>query len=42
MGYNMSSFTNSPVNGLLYLRGKLGKPLRQSTPEAELASANVS
>ena len=25
MGYNMSSITNSPVNGLLYVRGKIGK-----------------
>ena len=23
MGYNMSSITNSPVNGLLYVRGKI-------------------
>ena len=26
MGYNMGSFTNSPVNGLLYVRGKIGAP----------------
>ncbi len=28
VGYNMSSFANSPVNGLLYLRGSLGAPLK--------------
>lgn len=25
VGYNMSSFANSPVNGLLYVRGTLGE-----------------
>lgn len=24
VGYNMSSFANSPVNGLLYMTGSLG------------------
>ena len=29
VGYNMSSFTNSPVNGLLYVRGTLGEAAHQ-------------
>ena len=32
MGYKMGSFTNSPVNGLLYVRGKIGAPRHDATP----------
>ena len=32
VGYNMSSFANSPVNGLLYMTGSLGAPPMHRLP----------